>query len=265
MTTSTENLQIIKELQEKGIVPGEEMERQVQDVGGEVIHRGDEDTPTPMVTIATEGPGYTTVYHTETGLDSQVSNNMMPAQLKKKLPSGKRAFTIYDPGFRPVEGVLMCYLHSEHAMRKVCDEFGFPTCVKTNLASPFDVEMHMRHRHTQEWLALEHRRERLEREETRDIARGTLEAIQAQGQSNMPEAMAAAVQEVQSHDSQPMRSAPAGVEPDAAAPAAPRTRPSRRKRTPEQIQAANERRAKRTPEEVQAAKDKMARIRGAKN
>lgn len=256
MTTDTETLQILKELQERGVVPGEDIERQVQEVGGEVVHAGDDETPTPMVTTAVEGPGYTTVYHTETGLDSLVSNNMLPAQLKKKLPTGKRAFTIYDPGFRPTEGVLMCYMHPDHPMRSVCDEFGFVVCEKKNLASPFQVRMHMEHRHKQEWAALEDRRLRLEREEDRDINRGMLNAIKAQGQPGNG-AVAAVSEPAAPVDA-------SSVAPVAAAPAAPRTRPSRRKRTPAQIQAANERRAKRTPEEVQAAKDRMTRIRSAK-
>ena len=251
MTTDTETLQILKELQERGVVPGEDIERQVQEVGGEVVHAGDDDTPTPMVMTATEGPGYTTVYHTETGLDSLVSNNMLPAQLKKKLPTGKRAFTIYDPGFRPTEGVLKCYMHPEHAMRKVCDEFGFPVCEKTNLASPYEVRMHMMHRHKQEWEALEDRRLRLERQEDRDINRGMLNAMKGNLPGNASVAEAP----------EPMVSASAAA-PSAVAEAPKRQR--RRKHTPEQIQAANERRANRTPEQVQAAKDKMARIRGAK-
>ena len=122
-------LAILKELAEQGIAPNEDLEKVTQDVGGEIINRGglgDEEDAIPMATIAQKGAGYVTVYHTETGLDSLVSKNMLPAQLRKMLPNGKRAFTTHDPGFRPVEGTLKCFMHAEHEMRKICDDFGRP-------------------------------------------------------------------------------------------------------------------------------------------
>jgi len=186
VVTDTDTLDILKELAEKGVVPDEGMERTTQEVGGNIVHLPDEELPVPMVETAVKGPGYTTVFNTETGLDSLVSNNMLPAQLKKRLPSGKRAFTIYDPGFRPPEGTLKCYMHPDHLLRKVCDEFGFVVCTKSNIASPYEVRQHMVHRHKQEWLAMEERRERIEREEGMDIQRGMLEAMRSNGSAVAP-------------------------------------------------------------------------------
>ena len=186
MTTQApeaDTLEILKQLAEEGVAPGEELKRVVEDVGGEIIERGsgtpgtDDETP-PMVSVKTEGGGYTIVYHTETGLDSKVSKNMLPAQLRKKLPSGKRAFTIYDPGFRPTEGTIKCYMHKKSEMRDICDEFGFVLCPKDNISSAFDLRQHMVKRHTQEWRAFEERRTQTERSEDRAIQRGMLEAMQ---------------------------------------------------------------------------------------
>ena len=192
MTTQTpeaDTLQILKQLAEEGVTPGEELKRVVEDVGGEIIERGsgtpgtDDETP-PMVSTKTEGGGYTTVYHTETGLDSKVTKNMLPAQLRVKLPSGKLAFTIYapftpgGPTTRPVEGTIKCYMHKDSEMRSICDEFGFVLCPKDNISSAFDLRQHMVKRHTQEWRAFEERRTQKNETEDRGIQRRNVE-IQA--------------------------------------------------------------------------------------
>lgn len=204
MTTATDKdtLDILKELESRGIVPGEELERVIQKTGGEVVSAGgeegvdDEGNPivvSPAVMVATTGAGYTTVYHMETGLDSQCSNNMLPAQLRKKLPNGKRAFTINAPGTvggpttTPTEGTLVCYMNPAHEMYSVCQEFGFTDCVKSNIASPYEVIQHMRHRHKQEWDALENRREQADRDENREIQRGMLRAVQGRPVEVEPE------------------------------------------------------------------------------
>ncbi len=207
MTTQTpeaDTLDILKQLAEEGVAPGEELKRVVEDVGGEIIERGsgtpgtDDETP-PMVSTKTEGGGYTIVYHTETGLDSKVSKNMLPAQLRKTLPSGKRAFTIYapftpgGPTTRPVEGTIKCYMHKDSEMRPICDEFGFVFCPKDNISSGFDLRQHMVWRHTQEWRAFEERRTQRDRDEDREIQRGMLAAMQKTAgiEGVKPEAVAA--------------------------------------------------------------------------
>ncbi len=195
MTTETDTLQILKELAEKGIAPGEEMEQIVQEVGGAIVTEGTgEDELGPMVTTATRGPGYSTVYHTVTGQPSQVSNNMLPAQLRKKLDNvnypghgGKRAFTIYDPGFRPPEGTLLCYMHPDSDMRAKCEELGFPMCQKSNIDSPFEQEEHMKNKHSRQWATLERNRELFDEAEDRTIQRGMLAAMERQAGPPVPE------------------------------------------------------------------------------
>ncbi len=201
MTTQTpepDTLGILKELTEVGIAPGEELERVTQEVGGEILQKpsgtpGTDDETPAMVSTSSQGAGYTTVYHTQTGLSSEVSNNMMPAQIRKTLNEidypgmgTKRAFTIYAPGTpggpvnSPVEGTLKCYMHKDSPQRATCDEFGFVFCPKDNISSVFDQIEHMTHRHTREWAAFEARREQTERAEDRAIQRGMLEAMQVQ-------------------------------------------------------------------------------------
>jgi len=181
LAADTDTLGILAELAEEGITPGEELERVVETVGGDVVHKGDEDTG-PAVMTDTTGAGITKMYHTETGLDSKVSKNMLPAKLREKLPSGKRAFTIYPPftpggpTTQPVEGTIKCYMHKDSEMRSICGEFGFVLCVKDNISSVFDLETHMVKRHTQEWRSFERRRIQTETDETREISRGMLAA-----------------------------------------------------------------------------------------
>ncbi len=204
MTTQTpeaDTLHILKQLSEEGVVPGEELERVIEDVPVEIIERGsgtpgtDDEIP-PMVSVKTKSVGNTTVYHTETGLDSEVSKNMLPAQLRQRLPSGKLAFTIYAPGTpfgpanKPVEGTIKCYMHKESDMRSICDEFGFVLCPKDNISSAFDLRQHMVKRHTQEWRAFEERRTQTDRDEQLEIQRGMLAATRKLAGVEEPEVVA---------------------------------------------------------------------------
>lgn len=129
-----------------------------------------------------KGNNYRLVYHVETGSPSRVHFNMLPAQLKKRLPgSAKRAFTTTDPGFRPKVGTMICWLHKDHENREIADSMGLGPCVKSNIPSMYEVELHMRHRHQQEFRAFDELRQRTERDEDRTIQRETLSAMQRFG------------------------------------------------------------------------------------
>jgi hypothetical protein len=145
---------------------------------------GSGDAPDGVVAVqsAITGNNYRLVYHVETGSPSRVHFNMLPAQLKKKLPgSSKRAFTTTDPGFRPKVGSMICWLHEDHENRVIADSMGLPTCKKSNIPSSYEVELHMRHRHQQEFRAFDQLTQTREREEDRQIQRETLAAMQRLG------------------------------------------------------------------------------------
>jgi len=128
------------------------------------------------------GNNYRLVYHVETGEPSRVHFNMLPAQLKKKLPgSSKRAFTTTDPGFRPTVGTMICWLHKDHENRAIADTMGLDVCKKANIPSSYEVELHMRHRHQQEFRSFDQLTQSREREEDREIQRQTLVAMQRIG------------------------------------------------------------------------------------
>lgn len=143
----------------------------------DVLHRADAEVPAPMVASALESAGYTYVYNTRTGDRSLVNNNMLPAQLRKRLDDGTRAFSLQPPaGVTPVHGAFRCALHPEQRALEAealgfaanrFDTMGLPTCPKANLTSEFEVSQHMQHRHKREWAAIEDMRARKEREEAR--------------------------------------------------------------------------------------------------
>ena len=143
----------------------------------------DGDAPDGLVAVqsAITGNNYRLVYHTETGEPSRVHFNMLPAQLKKRLADGKRAFTTTDPGFRPTAGDMICWLHENHENRAIADSMGLGPCKKANIPSLYEVELHMRHRHQQEFRAFEQLRAQTERIEDREIQRATLDAMQRLG------------------------------------------------------------------------------------
>jgi hypothetical protein len=143
----------------------------------------DGDAPEGLVAVqsAITGNNYRLVYHTDTGEPSRVHFNMLPAQLKKRLDNGKRAFTTTDPGFRPAVGTMICWLHENHENRAIADSMGLGPCMKANIPSLYEVELHMRHRHQQEFRAFEQLRTQTERTEDREVQRATLDAMHRLG------------------------------------------------------------------------------------
>ena len=131
----------------------------------DILSRGTDDLPAPMIVGALKSAGWTIVYHMETGEPSIVNRNMLPMQLKKKTASGKRAFTVRkNEAPVPWRGELKCMLHEDAPNRVYWDGVGLPVCKKNNLTSPMQVMRHMQHRHKDEWATMEREREDGERE-----------------------------------------------------------------------------------------------------
>lgn len=199
MTTQVSDAdEMLQELVEAGVMPTDEENEAIREVespipgasvgveetpritpGTQVIHRGNDDFPAP-VTAHLEEAGWIYVYYAIKtshlyGDRSIVNLNMLPAQLRKRDPdTGLRAFTTRDPGVRPPQGTLICWLHADHEMRPVTKSFGFATCRKSNITSVYEAEQHTKRKHSREYAALIDQRDRLERAEDRELQREIL-------------------------------------------------------------------------------------------
>jgi hypothetical protein len=142
----------------------------------EILHRGDEELPAPMVAGALQSAGYVYIYDSRTGERSLTNRNMLPTQLQKKRDDGTPVFTVVKPQAQPARGTLKCLLHPDQPERAQYDALGLPVCLKSNLTSPYQVEQHMRHRHPTEWATIEEERKRKEKEEDREFQRSLLAA-----------------------------------------------------------------------------------------
>ncbi len=139
-----------------------------------VIHKGDDEIPSPMVGKVTSA-GYVFIYDTRTGERSKANRNMLPNLLTKaKRPDGSLIFTTIKPPFEPPVGTNKCILHKEAPDRKLYDEMGLPVCPASHLSSPYQVKRHMQKRHPAEWAAIEHERETLDKAEDRALRRKML-------------------------------------------------------------------------------------------
>lgn len=142
----------------------------------DVIHRGDDEVPAPIVASALQSAGYTYLYDTKTGERSLTNNNMLHAQLSKKREDGSRVFSTVPPTangriVKPKRGTLKCLLHADDSQREHYDELGLPTCPKANLTSKHQVMLHMRHRHKMEWETIEQERQEAEKAADRAFQR----------------------------------------------------------------------------------------------
>jgi len=174
--TSTEGyLESLLEGAETAPEPGETREK-------DIVHRGDEGLPAPMGVTQVSSAGYYYIYDTITGDRSTTNRNMLPTQLSKLRSDGTRVFSTRRPvddngnPIAPKMGRIKCRLHADDPEREYFDELGLAHCVKSNLASAYQLQVHMAHRHPQEWAAIESEREALEREEDRAFQRHLFEA-----------------------------------------------------------------------------------------
>ena len=141
----------------------------------DILHRGDEELPAPVVAKVLTSAGYKYIYDTKTGERSLTNANMLPAQLRKVREDGTPVFTTKKPAIEPSRGEYKCLLHPSNKERPHYDELGFAVCHKSNLMSQFQVEQHMRNRHRVEWATIQRERQEKEREEERKLQRAILE------------------------------------------------------------------------------------------
>ena len=131
-----------------------------------------------MVLKSYQDSGNVAIYDIVTGEMSLTSANMLPAQLRKLNGEGKRMFTHRAPANPPAKGDLKCPLHPDHpdGRRAEYTKIGLPVCSKASLPNPYQVELHMKHRHPTAYETLDRLQKEKERAEEREWQRQIADA-----------------------------------------------------------------------------------------
>jgi len=177
-TTKTEE-------QKQADVMIEEMQRDAESVPpvgdetkvGTVVHRGDAETPTPIIVSSIEGGDKVYIYDTKTGERSRANKNQLRQILRWQHPDGTYKFTTRKMESKVKAGILKCLLHADNPKREHYDELGLPTCRKSNITAPYMVEQHMKKRHPSAWATIEKERTDAERKEDREFQHAVLSAV----------------------------------------------------------------------------------------
>ena len=154
-------------------------------VAGQVVHKGDEEAPAPIVVHSVESAGHVTLYNTKTGIPSRINRNMLPSKLALKNADGTSVWSTRQTVVPP-KGTYLCLLHKDHPNRAHYDALGLAVCSKGDIPSPYEVTRHMRGRHRQEWETLEHERLEKEKQEDRQFQRDLLSGVRAPIASTEP-------------------------------------------------------------------------------
>ena len=123
-----------------------------------------------------ESAGYVYIWDTQTAKSSVCNRNMLTSTLRKLRKDGTRFFTTIKPNFEPRGGQHKCLLHESDEHRSEYDELGLAVCTKDNLDSPYQVTVHMRSRHPQEWATIEDINATAQHEEDREFQRVLIQA-----------------------------------------------------------------------------------------
>lgn len=159
-----------------------------------VFKSGDDDIDNALMNggmqVASAGSDTRTLYNTETGEPVEVRVAFLAKTLMKRRAGNKPAFsTTPPPGKTYGRGTVKCLLHPEHPdypklaaiglVNKVCGGGDAPgsTAPAGALASEFDLELHMQHKHAREYATIKAYRERLEKEEEREMRRQEIAAM----------------------------------------------------------------------------------------
>ena len=124
-------------------------------MGDGLVQMPSKETPWGITIEEMESAGWVTVWDKFTGEPSKVNRNMLAAQLLKVNDDGVRCFTTVKPAIEPWRGNTLCMLHPDSEDRSAYDRMGLPVCKSGNLASDFQMRLHMQHRHKNEWAQLQ--------------------------------------------------------------------------------------------------------------
>ena len=121
----------------------------------DLVQMPSKETPWGITIKEMESAGWVTVWDKFTGEPSKVNRNMLETQLLKVNDDGLRCFTTVKPAIKPWRGSTPCMLHPDSEDRSAYDRMGLPVCKSGNLASEFQMRLHMEHRHKNEWAQLQ--------------------------------------------------------------------------------------------------------------
>jgi len=124
-------------------------------MGDGLVQMPSKETPWGITIEEMESAGWVTVWDKFTGEPSKVNRNMLAAQLLKVNDEGVRCFTTVKPAIEPWRGSTLCMLHPDSEDRSAYNRMGLPVCKSGNLASDFQMRLHMQHRHKNEWAQIQ--------------------------------------------------------------------------------------------------------------
>lgn len=138
--------------------------------------------------------GYVTIYCTRTGVPSRVNRNGLARKLQDKHTNtdfpewvGKPAFDTEESRVpKPFRGECLCLLHKDHPDRAIMDEnglSGLQTCGAAHLASPYEVDLHMKSKHRKEWATIKDMKEKIEKDVANARQERLIDAMIATAQS----------------------------------------------------------------------------------
>jgi len=124
-------------------------------MGDGLVQMPSKETPWGITIEEMESAGWVTVWDKFTGEPSKVNRNMLAGQLLKVNDEGVRCFTTVKPAIEPWRGSTLCMLHPDSEDRSAYNRMGLPVCKSGNLASDFQMRLHMQHRHKNEWAQIQ--------------------------------------------------------------------------------------------------------------
>ena len=145
-------------------------------MGDGLVQMPSKETPWGITIEEMESAGWVTVWDKFTGEPSKVNRNMLTAQLLKVNDDGVRCFTTVKPAIEPWRGNTLCMLHPDSEDRSAYDRMGLPVCKSGNLASDFQMRLHMQHPHKNEWAQLQDNEQQKVDEEERLVRQALIRA-----------------------------------------------------------------------------------------
>tara|TARA_B110000196_G_scaffold89308_1_gene77424 strand:+ start:116 stop:961 length:846 start_codon:yes stop_codon:yes gene_type:complete len=155
-------------------------------MGDGLVQMPSKETPWGITIEEMESAGWVTVWDKFTGEPSKVNRNMLAAQLLKVNDDGVRCFTTVKPAIEPWRGSTLCMLHPDSEDRSAYDRMGLPVCKSGNLASDFQMRLHMQHRHKNEWAQLQDIEQQKVDEEERLVRQALIRANTPTEDLSMP-------------------------------------------------------------------------------
>ena len=155
-------------------------------MGDGLVQMPSKETPWGITIEEMESAGWVTVWDKFTGEPSKVNRNMLAAQLLKVNDDGVRCFTTVKPAIEPWRGSTLCMLHPDSEDRSAYDRMGLPVCKSGNLASDFQMRLHMQHRHKNEWAQIQDIEQQKVDEEERLVRQALIRANTPTEDLSMP-------------------------------------------------------------------------------